>query len=80
MGNMAAKLIDCSLSSLRHSPLLTVLTVYLVGFGVAGLIMAFASLRETSCSPNPQKSQPLYMVSIAPNIAGRSDSSGPFGG
>jgi putative ABC transport system permease protein len=80
MSNMAARFIDRSLTSLDHRPLLTALMVYSVGIGAAALIVAIALLREPSRHPNPQKSQLLYLVSVAPNIAGRSDSLGPVGG
>lgn len=45
--------------------MLTAMMVYLVGFGVAALIVAVAMWRQTSCSPNPRNSQQLFMVSTA---------------
>jgi len=69
MSNMATRFIKLSVTGLQRRPLLTVLMVYSVGFGVAALIVAFTLLRDTFCGPNPRKQ---YLVSIAPNIAGRS--------
>jgi hypothetical protein len=66
---MAAKSTDHRLSSPDLRPMLTAMMVYVVGFGVAALIVAVSMWRQTSCSPNPQKSQQLYMVSAAPDVA-----------
>jgi len=74
MRNMVAKFIDFGLRSLERRPMLTAMMMYAVGFGAAALIVSFAVWREASYSPNRQKSYPLYMVSIAPNFVGRSDS------
>ena len=63
MRNMAAKSTDHRSSGPDLRPMLTAMMVYLVGFGVAALIVGLAMWRQTSCSPNPQRSQQLYMVS-----------------
>jgi hypothetical protein len=68
---MAAKSTVHRLNSPALRPMLTAMSVYLVGFGVAALIVTFAMWRQTSCSPNSQKSQELYMVLAAPGFADR---------
>jgi hypothetical protein len=76
MGNMVAKFIDFGLRSLERRPMLTPMMMYAVGFGAAPLIISLSVWRDASCSPNPQKFYPLYMVSITPDIAGRNDARG----
>lgn len=71
MQHIAAKFTHHRLSSPDLRPMLTAMMVYLVGFGVAALIVAIAMWRQTSCSPNPQKSRQLYMVLAAPGVADR---------
>jgi hypothetical protein len=73
MQNMAAKSTDLRLSGLDIRPMLTAMTVYLFGFGVAALVVAFAVGRQTSCTPNPQTFHQPYMVLTAPNVADRGD-------
>jgi putative ABC transport system permease protein len=63
MGNMVAKFIDFGLRSLERRPMLTPMMMYAVGFGAAALIISLSVWRDASCSPNPQKFYPLYMVS-----------------
>jgi hypothetical protein len=72
MRHMAANATDHRLNSPDLRPMLTAMMVYLVGFGAAALIVAFAMWRQTSCSPNPQQSRQLYMVLASPDLAGRS--------
>jgi hypothetical protein len=72
MRHMAAKFTDQRLSGPDLGPMLTAMMVYLIGFGVAALIVSVAMWRQTSCSPNPQKSRELYMVLAAPDFADRS--------
>ena len=69
---MTANLADHRLSGLNLRPMLTAMAVYLVGFGVAAVIVAVSMWRQTSCSPNPPKSQQLYMVLAPPDFAYRS--------
>jgi hypothetical protein len=69
---MAANSTDHCLNSPDLRPMLTAMMVYLVGFGLAALIVAVSMWRQTSCSPIPQKSRQLYMVLAAPGFADRS--------
>ena len=71
MRNKLARFIDFGLSSLERRPMLTAMMMYAIGFGAAALIVAIAVWREASCSLTPQKFHPLYVVSIAPEIAER---------
>jgi hypothetical protein len=71
MINMTAKFIEVGFSGLARRPLLTAMTVYFIGFGVAALIVTFAAPREATC--NQQKSHKPYMALITPNIAGQTD-------
>jgi hypothetical protein len=69
MKNIAVNLIDLGLGIVSRRPALTVMLVYSVAFGAAALIMTFAERRDTTCNPNPQRSDHLYMALIAPDIA-----------
>jgi hypothetical protein len=71
MRNTAAKFIDLRWSSLARRAMLTAMMIYVVSFAVAALVVVLAVWREASCSPNPQKFHPLYMVSIAADLEER---------
>ncbi|GLQ98957.1 ABC transporter permease [Dyella mobilis] len=66
---MFAYYLRLGLRSLRRNPLLTLLMVVAIGFGVAASMTAYAVLRATSNNPIPQKSSQLF----APQI----DNAGP---
>ena len=61
--------IRLGLRSLRRNPVLTILMMLSIGFGVAASITSYAVLRVTSTNPIPQKSDQLFAVQI--------DNSGP---
>ena len=73
MSNIAARFLDMSLNGLDRRPVLAAMMAYSLGLAVAALVVTIAMWRETSCSPNPQKSNPSYLVWNASNEAGRSD-------
>jgi putative ABC transport system permease protein len=61
--------IRLGLRSLRRNPVLTILMMLSIGFGVAASITSYAVLRVTSTNPIPEKSNQLFAVQI--------DNSGP---
>ncbi len=61
--------IRLGLRSLHRNPVLTILMMLSIGFGVAASITSFAVLRVTSTNPIPEKSNELFAVQI--------DNSGP---
>lgn len=71
MRNAAIDLIDLGLNTLGRRPLLTAIIVYSIAFGAAALIVAMAESRDTTCNPNPNKTDPVYMALVAPNGIGR---------
>jgi putative ABC transport system permease protein len=66
---MFAYYLRLGLLSLRRNPLLTMLMVVAIGFGVAASMTTYAVLRATSNDPIPQKSSQLFTPQI--------DNSGP---
>jgi len=56
--------IRLGLRSLRRNPVLTILMMLSIGFGVAASITSYAVLRVTSTNPIPQKSSQLFAVQI----------------
>jgi putative ABC transport system permease protein len=61
--------IRLGLKSLHRNPVLTILMMLSIGFGVAASITSYAVLRVASTNPIPQKSNQLFAVQI--------DNSGP---
>jgi putative ABC transport system permease protein len=56
--------LELAVHSLRRNPVLTVLMVLAIGFGVAASMVTYAVFRATSGDPIPQKSSRLFLAQV----------------